>query len=1008
MVEPAALPAQFVMMAGSFVLFSSTFVGALAATRILYEGLFPRALWLGRPLPVFGVAALAAFAVWLAWIRAPRIPAPTLLPLLLNLLVLSNPAVDLVNGRLIFAASLWLTGLLLARSAAPPRAWRWLGPLFILVALLPIYLLTMSADVGRDDTFEFQVVTPQLGIVHPTGYPLYLLLGKLFTLLPLGSAAWRLNVASTVYALAALALLFGVLYRLWKRPLPAILGAVAIGLTPTFWSQAIIAEVYALHALMVAAVLWGLGAGGWGLGDGSEGARERWVLVAGLIGLGLANHLTTVFLIPPALVLFLIDNWPLTLGNWQFRLRQLGKTLLAFALPLSLYVYLPLRWRAVVGEPMGFGRFVDWVVGGRFQGALQWGAWRSDPTRYQIVGQLFLDNWGWFNLALAAAGLIWLAAHHRRWAVVLLVTWLGYTFYCLNYYVPDLAVFLLPAQVVVGLCWASGVMGIWTWVIGTQRAAAEAPEKRLQKLWILLMPSRQDRIVWRSVLAMAFTLPLLWPAAATWAQVDQSGDDGRSRWARAVLNLPLAEDAAILADSDKYPPLYYVQQTEDVRADLDISVWPDEAAYRAQLAQRLAAGQTVYLARFLPGLEGSYHLRAVGPLVEVGVAPLTAPPRSPGDEPRQIGPLLLVDYELAVAAPTDPTQTAVTFYWQATEPITQVLHVYTRFSGAEASAGQHPANNFYPTVAWEAGEIVSDYHELPRPIVTGPTEFGLEVGLAPPFTPPQAVDWHTVELIFVPDATPPRDLPQPVRMVVGETAVTAADFPTQLRPQQPLPLLLSGSGDPTSLNIQLNHGPSLTIHHSPFTIYHSPFTFATEITTDVANGRYPLTVSHPDGAICGWLRPATTSCTLGAITVSGAPLPAGAVNFDDKLALLDVDAPTMTLTPGGALDVTLTWQALADLDENYTVFVQVLDAQDRIVGQVDSWPVQGTRPTSQWAPGETVSDPYRVQLDADLPPGQYRLQVGWYLLATLRRLPVLDESGAPVDDKVVRPGLVVP
>jgi hypothetical protein len=62
--------------------------------------------------------------------------------------------------------------------------------------------------------------------------------------------------------------------------------------------------------------------------------------------------------------------------------------------------------------------------------------------------------------------------------------------------------------------------------------------------------------------------------------------------------------------------------------------------------------------------------------------------------------------------------------------------------------------------------------------------------------------------------------------------------------------------------------------------------------------------------------------------------------------------------------------------------------------------VQGTFPTSQWTPGETVVDPYLVQLSADLPPGDYRIHVGLYLLATGQRLPVVDESGAAIDDKV--------
>ncbi len=96
---------------------------------------------------------------------------------------------------------------------------------------------------------------------------------------------------------------------------------------------------------------------------------------------------------------------------------------------------------------------------------------------------------------------------------------------------------------------------------------------------------------------------------------------------------------------------------------------------------------------------------------------------------------------------------------------------------------------------------------------------------------------------------------------------------------------------------------------------------------------------------------------------------------------------------------------MAPISQNYTVFVQVLDSSDRIVGQVDAWPLQGTFPTSQWTPGQIVSDPYVIALSPDLPPGPYRLQVGWYLLATLERLPVLDADGAPVDNRYLVSGL---
>jgi hypothetical protein len=94
------------------------------------------------------------------------------------------------------------------------------------------------------------------------------------------------------------------------------------------------------------------------------------------------------------------------------------------------------------------------------------------------------------------------------------------------------------------------------------------------------------------------------------------------------------------------------------------------------------------------------------------------------------------------------------------------------------------------------------------------------------------------------------------------------------------------------------------------------------------------------------------------------------------------------------LQLTLFWTALAQMDTNYTVFLHVRDATRARVAQRDSQPLGGDYPTSQWRTGETVVDPYRIKLPADLLPGEYQIWGGLYQLETLERLPVVgDTSG---------------
>ncbi|GAB4147921.1 MAG: hypothetical protein Fur0021_07210 [Candidatus Promineifilaceae bacterium] len=978
------------LKARALLVLAPSFILGLACTRLLYDLFFPTP-WLGRPWLVWLVALLAAILGGVAWLWLQRRTQDWLaasvpfLPFYINLFPLLAAAEDPVVGRFLFAASVWLATYLAGSVAVSAQRRPWLALLWLWLGAAAVYLLTMPASVGRADTFEFQVVTPRLGIVHPTGYPLYLLLGNLFTrLIPAGSFAWRLNLITMLYGLAALTFVYLLGRQLVHRDAPALAGAAALALAPTFWSQAIEAEVYTLHLLLAAAALFLLAR--W-LIDDPPVARWRWLLLPLLLGLGLTNHLTTVLLFPSALLalLWLRRAWS---HGWSF---WLGMAL-ALALPLALYAYLPLRWTAVNGEPMGTARFVDWVVGGRFQGALQWDAWLRDPARYGVVGRLFLAEWGWAGLIWAALGWLLLLRRAPRPALLLLLAWLGFSFYSLNYYVPDLAVFLLPAQLLTAVAWGA--------------AAA----------WFSRQGITADPLV---NAAAAVALGLLFLAAAgRWSAVDRSQADSLTAWGQAVLALPLEHGAAILADSEKIAPLYYLQQAEGVRSDLDILVLPDEGSYRAELDARLAAGQAVYLARFLPGLEGVYHLRSLGPLLEVSQRALAEMPAS-ATPTNLVFPfdIHLVGYEIQPTSPYDPAQTAVTLYWQAAAPTPASQYVYLRWindaiqTPPHPRTGQHPAGNYYPTAAWRPGEIVPDFHQLPRPILAVAAPLQLEAALAPPFTAADDLSWQRVAAVTLPAADPAL-LPAASRQaIVGSIAVTGIDVPVQIRPQAPLPITISGIASSTTdlahLQLTLQASPDLATTDSltfvPFTI---PFAWAETLETDLPDGVYQLVAAVAGApALCQWLGPPQAGCVLAEITVSGVPLPADAVNFADLIALRQLQLTDTTLIPGGQLSLEIEWQALAPISQNYTVFVQVLDSSDRIVGQVDAWPLQGTFPTSQWTPGQIVSDPYVISLSPDLPPGPYRLQVGWYLLATLQRLPVLDANGVPVDNRYLVSGL---
>jgi 4-amino-4-deoxy-L-arabinose transferase-like glycosyltransferase len=104
--------------------------------------------------------------------------------------------------------------------------------------------------------------------------------------------------------------------------------------------------------------------------------------------------------------------------------------------------------------------------------------------------------------------------------------------------------------------------------------------------------------------------------------------------------------------------------------------------------------------------------------------------------------------------------------------------------------------------------------------------------------------------------------------------------------------------------------------------------------------------------------------------------------------------------PGDLIPLTLFWQTQGTIEEDYNVFVHLVDADGQPAVQNDSAPVGGARPTSTWQPGELIVDRYGLLLSRDIPPGNYELRVGMYLPATGERLPVFDADGQELGDGI--------
>jgi hypothetical protein len=257
--------------------------------------------------------------------------------------------------RLVSSFSIWPT-------LSPVRLkveWPHLGVVFL--ALFSLYAYSAPRTVALEDDGLFIMSSYFLGVPHPPGYPLHTLLGKLFTLLPVGSIAFRVHLLSAFFGAFTCVALWLVLRSLLGNALSAYAGAVLYGLSSTFWSQAIIAEVYTLNTFFFFSLFY--------MALTFLAARSVRVLYvfAGVFGLSLANHWPLTLLSTPCLVLLLLPARGFVIGA---ALRMFAIAGLACVLPYAWMVvrstmdpevnfYGPIRFFAPIRDPDSFLFFVS-------------------------------------------------------------------------------------------------------------------------------------------------------------------------------------------------------------------------------------------------------------------------------------------------------------------------------------------------------------------------------------------------------------------------------------------------------------------------------------------------------------------------------------------------------------------------------------------------------------------------------------------------------------------------
>jgi hypothetical protein len=586
---------------------------------------------------------------------------------------------------------------------------------------LALYVKTLAPTLLMADAAEFQLACYTLGVAHPTGYPLYVILGWLWShLVPLGDAAYRVNLLSAVFAASCVALLYPLaleaIHRAFQRPpdaflrAAAVLATITLAVSRTFWSQALRAEVYALNSLFVVATLYLLLR--W-----AELRSSRTLQAAALVyGLSLTHHVTMLLFLPAGLLFLWLTDRSVFCNR-----RLLSTVVLLVLLPQALYLYIP--WRAPATPYLHLdlapGRtlelyenslrgFVSFLTAEMFRGELGYQA--SLLERLGMAATQLLRQFGVAGVVLGLLGAVRLALPQvgqasRRALLLLGLSYAAVVGFTLFYHIGDIEVLYTPSYIIFALCIGLGM----AWLLDTARSARFSASPFLAKA-----------ISW-GLTALLALLPLnsLW---TNYSSVDRSGDYQAREWAEAILSEPIPQGAILVSnDRNEITPLLYLQYVEGQRPDL-LTMFPlmlpgEEYSNVVRVLDGvLDVERPLLLVKSMPGLELKYRMESVGQLVRIVGPAITGVPEYPAN--LELGEsLTLVGYDLDPDEPSPGGELRVSLYWLVERELDQDYHTYVHLlderGQAIAQSDHRPGQGYYPSSLWQPGETLLDVHVLP-------------------------------------------------------------------------------------------------------------------------------------------------------------------------------------------------------------------------------------------------------------------------------------------------------
>lgn len=353
----------------------------------------------------------------------------------------------------------------------------YIGGMIVFFISFFIYLKTLSPSVTLHDTGELITCAYLLGIPHPPGYPFYCLFGKLWiTLLPIGNIAYRMNLASALWASLACLMVYLIGLKIsdsitpdqrlktkeqrlsgyfssstfsLQKLIPAGVGALMLAFATTFWEQAVIAEKYTLNALLTTLLIFILLK--W-QETFLQNSKFYLYLFTFTLGLSFTHHFQTIFLIPASCFFIISIFWKREKKERQLD-KGFGLRLLVFGLvPLALYFYLPLRALSHpeinMGDPHTWERFLEHIRIQQFSGYFDSSIFDLFKRLYTYLTQFFIHQFTLYFVWFGLIGAFFLFKKQLKLFIFLFLILIVNILHSLFYNIPNIQDHYLPAFII--------------------------------------------------------------------------------------------------------------------------------------------------------------------------------------------------------------------------------------------------------------------------------------------------------------------------------------------------------------------------------------------------------------------------------------------------------------------------------------------------------------------------------------------------------------------------------